>query len=389
MVRLLLVDDEINVLKALNRMLWRCLPGQETIVELCTDPIGALQLCRETDFDIVVADFRMPRMNGVEFLTAVKAAQPDAIRVMLSAASDFNVILDAINTAEIFHYLRKPWSPDELMDVVQKAWARREYLLNERQQEAPPHANRATHDALTGLPGRIKFCADLSGAMAETGERAGHMAVLFLGLDHFRSINAANGIEAGDFVLCETAKRIRRAVAPGAAMARVGGDEFGFVLCGLVDPQEAVTVAKNIMEAMSPPLSWGDVQVHVQATIGIALCEAGCADLDGGLLQKAEDAMRYAKDHGGGAWQLHSPELDAYSRRKAHLRAQTQQRFESLTAREREVLQMLVSGKSNKMIASVMGISNRTVENHRAKVMEKTRAESLPDLIQMTWRDLA
>lgn len=123
MLRLLLVDDEINVLRALERSLQRSFGADELEFELCTEPLRALARCRETAFDIVISDYRMPAMDGVELLAAIRQLQPGGMRLMLSASSDFDVILKAVNTAGIARFICKPWSDTEVLDVLRQALA--------------------------------------------------------------------------------------------------------------------------------------------------------------------------------------------------------------------------------------------------------------------------
>lgn len=132
MRRVLLLDDEINVLHALQRALRGCLSDEELQVESFTDPELALLRCGEVDFDVAVADYRMPSMNGVDFLKMVKGIQPDAVRLVLSASTEFETVLKAVNQAEVFRYIAKPWQPDELSGALRLAFARRDQALAER-----------------------------------------------------------------------------------------------------------------------------------------------------------------------------------------------------------------------------------------------------------------
>src|SRR5581483_11619317 len=104
MKKILFVDDEPNVLAAFQRQL-----RKQFSVETALGPqegLAALQNSR--DYAVVVADMRMPEMNGVEFLIKVKATAPDVVRMMLTGNADQNTAIEAINEGNIFRFLNKP-----------------------------------------------------------------------------------------------------------------------------------------------------------------------------------------------------------------------------------------------------------------------------------------
>lgn len=130
MRRIMLVDDEINVLKALQRVVARTMAGVR--VEIFDDPTAALERVSEMAFDLVVSDYRMPIMDGISFLSEVKRVQPDTVRLVLSAQADMQALVEAINRAEIFRFLAKPWDDDDLVATLRAAFARRDATLEER-----------------------------------------------------------------------------------------------------------------------------------------------------------------------------------------------------------------------------------------------------------------
>lgn len=132
MKRMLVVDDEANVLNALRRALLRAFAGDDLHIEIFDDPRLALERVGNQVFDLVMSDFRMPPMDGVTFLKGVRQLQPDAVRLILSASTDFDALMTAINEAEIFRYLTKPWDDAELVATVRLGLARREQLLEDR-----------------------------------------------------------------------------------------------------------------------------------------------------------------------------------------------------------------------------------------------------------------
>lgn len=134
---LLLVDDEPLVLRALERQLRGILrsPRPAYRIECCTRPHEALRRARESDFDVVISDYRMPEMNGVAFLCAFRVLQPAAARLILSGRADLAGLTEAINQAGILRFLAKPWDEAELVFAIESALAERR-LLRENQRLA-------------------------------------------------------------------------------------------------------------------------------------------------------------------------------------------------------------------------------------------------------------
>lgn len=131
MKKILLVDDEQNVLNALRREL-----NEFFEVETFNNPVAALARCRETQFDLVVADYKMPELNGIEFLKQFGPLQPDAARLVLSGEADIDALIRTINETHIYRFLSKPWEKAELLSCIQQALAYRELILENRQKNS-------------------------------------------------------------------------------------------------------------------------------------------------------------------------------------------------------------------------------------------------------------
>jgi len=124
----MLVDDEINVLHSLERAIGRSEMQENVRVEGYVDTALALQRAAEVPFDAVVSDYRMPSMSGVEFLRSYRQIQPDTVRIILSASTEFDTLLGAINQAEVFRFMAKPWVDEAVREVLLQAFALRDKL---------------------------------------------------------------------------------------------------------------------------------------------------------------------------------------------------------------------------------------------------------------------
>lgn len=137
MKRILIVDDETHVLSALVRSL-RAHKGEQLSFETFTDPYEALKRCSVAEFDVVISDYNMPSITGIEMLAALKEVAPATVRMMLSAATGFATVSGAINEAEVFRYIAKPWNTEQLLADLDAALVQRERLLQEQQPTATP-----------------------------------------------------------------------------------------------------------------------------------------------------------------------------------------------------------------------------------------------------------
>lgn len=146
MRRILILDDEPSVLSALRRTLRAAFAPDDVVIEAFDEPEAALLRAGEQDFDIVISDYRMPGLNGADVLQLMKGLQPEAIRIVVSATTEILDVADAVNRAEVFRYLAKPWQQEELVATVREGFARRDRFAPPR--PAPAHGQ---DDALRRL----------------------------------------------------------------------------------------------------------------------------------------------------------------------------------------------------------------------------------------------
>jgi response regulator RpfG family c-di-GMP phosphodiesterase len=136
---LLLVDDEENILKSLQRLLRR---DNYQIFIASSGQMG-LELLKEHQINVIISDQRMPHMSGSEFLSQVKSVYPNTVRIMLSGYTDLDSVTEAINQGAIFRFLTKPWDDELLRNNIKEAFDYleikndRECLLNELREARP------------------------------------------------------------------------------------------------------------------------------------------------------------------------------------------------------------------------------------------------------------
>lgn len=157
--------------------------------------------------------------------------------------------------------------------------------------------HQATHDSLTGLPNRarlLEYVAKSGG----TPERHTPVTCLFLDLDNFKLVNDSLGHNAGDRLLVEVGKRLRSVVREQDMVARFGGDEFVVASTGPLSDEDAVSMAKRIVNSIQQDITLGEVPVPVRSSVGVARSVAGQSPEE--LLADCDIAMYQAKGAGKG-----------------------------------------------------------------------------------------
>ncbi|NYE61560.1 diguanylate cyclase (GGDEF)-like protein [Duganella sp. 1224] len=173
----------------------------------------------------------------------------------------------------------------------------------------------AHHDSLTGLPNRLQLQLQLEHGVAYARRHGSLLAVLFVDIDRFKSINDTLGHDAGDQVLVQFAQRLRQCVREVDTVARQGGDEFIVLLTELRNGAAAQQVAAKIMQAVAAPFTVNGDLLDVAASIGVAVYPDDDEDIEA-LIEKADLAMYAAKQRGKGASLRFLPSMQAkaYSR---------------------------------------------------------------------------
>ncbi len=160
----------------------------------------------------------------------------------------------------------------------------------------------AEHDPLTGLANRALFNHRIDRALELARRRS--LAVLFLDLDDFKTINDTLGHGAGDELLVAVARRLRATVRSEDTVARLGGDEFGVLLNGLDGLDDAHRSARRILDALQPPFAVGGAEMRIGTSIGLAPVAARSTTSQ--LLREADMALYDAKEHGKNQFRVFS-----------------------------------------------------------------------------------
>lgn len=182
-------------------------------------------------------------------------------------------------------------------------------VLTERKQE---HLYELAHyDALTGLPNRLLLQDRLRQALAKARRDDRALALLFIDIDRFKFVNDTLGHAAGDELIRQVGQRLGAAVRESDTVARVGGDEFIVLACGIDNAQKAGAVAQKLLDALAPACMLDGHELVVSASVGIALFPADDGGGEAGeLFKKADAALHKAKELGKGQHQFYSAEMN-------------------------------------------------------------------------------
>jgi len=202
--------------------------------------------------------------------------------------------------------------------------------VSERKEFEEQLAHQAFHDPVTNLANRALFSDRVEHALMRSQRGFPDIAVVFIDLDDFKTVNDSLGHAAGDQVLQEVARRLRIAVRPTDTVARFGGDEFAVLLETVTDSSEAADAAARILHALEIPYEIDGKQVFPRASLGICLVNREEEAPEAAeLLRNADVAMYMAKRDSKGSYRVFEPAMHERVVERLELRAELQQAIDA------------------------------------------------------------
>jgi diguanylate cyclase len=234
------------------------------------------------------------RQTVAEPIGGPQAAHPhDILGSVQASVLDCVAALDQLH-ATLSHELgRRQGLELQVFDALTELAQVRAELVGTRSEEKRSR-HLALHDSLTSLPNHGCFRDRLCRALARAESERQALAVLYLDLDDFRSINTSHGRDVGDDVLRIVAARLTRALRTDDLVGRLGGDEFACMLTDWASQEQLSQVACNLYDTVSAPVQLGEIKLTVHPSIGIAMRPAAGATCEA-LIKNADAAMLHAK----------------------------------------------------------------------------------------------
>jgi diguanylate cyclase (GGDEF)-like protein len=285
-IRVLAVDDDARSLEMIEAVL-----GPSIEVVTAESGEAALDALAAGRYAAILLDVGLPGIDGFETARRIKdqpASRHIPIIFLTGQIGDEQVRRGyALGAAD---YLLKPFDPDILRAKVQVF-----VDLARLRIETDILSHRTLHDELTGLPNRSLFRDRLAHALRRIAREPGLVAVLFLDLDGFKSVNDRLGHDAGDELLVEAASRLQAAVRATDTSARFGGDEFLILLEDIHGPEEAQQLADRVRAALARPCAVAGETTQLSAAVGVATTDDPAVEPED-VIHAADEAMLREKN---------------------------------------------------------------------------------------------
>ena len=286
---ILIVDDRESNVSLLDQIL-----SEEgyTRITTTTNSLEVCALHRNNRYDLIVLDLQMPGMDGFQVMDGLKTDESDSYLPVIVLTAQSGHKLRALQ-AGAKDFISKPF---DLVEVKTRIHNMLEVRLLHKKLENYNNVleQRVLHDSTTGLPNRDLFDDRLTHAIALAKRHAWTLAVMFLDLDRFKCINDAHGHAVGDEVLKAVAKRLLQHARDEDTVCRNGGDEFLYLMMDPRGSENVERIAGVLLNTIAQPIELGDLQVVINASIGIAVY-SGDGTSEDELIRNADTAMYRAK----------------------------------------------------------------------------------------------
>jgi diguanylate cyclase (GGDEF)-like protein len=283
----------------------------------CADLTEALALAEARNVDVMLLMLAPGETPRLAPLAQARLALPLLPIVVLSDVDDEAVALKALQNGARGYLVRAEANPRLLVTTLGAALESHRMILQlNTARERARHL--ATHDQLTGLANRSLFHDRLAQAVSAARRSRQRLAVLFLDLDGFKSINDTLGHAVGDGLLRGIARRLASCLRETDTAARLGGDEFAVLLTNLAGELDAATVARKLLSALGEPLQFRQQSTTIRCSIGIASFPRDAQDAEA-LLKRSDTAMYHAKERGGNRFDFYTEDMNAAIQRRVAL----------------------------------------------------------------------
>jgi len=177
--------------------------------------------------------------------------------------------------------------------------------ISERKQMMTYLSHMASHDQLTGLPGRTLLRERIAEAIEKAMLHGRKVAVFVIDLDHFKRMNDSLGHRSGDELIVGMAERMRQSLRRSDTLGRLGGDEFVVVMPHIATVVDVERCAKRLVDRVASTAIVGEMEVNLSASVGVCIYPDFAGDVDS-LLERADAAMYAAKENGRAQYQMFS-----------------------------------------------------------------------------------